>query len=92
MPSMEDIERIAGERVGGKLPAFAWPGGYPVVYITRGSEILCADCATEQIATGNDTNDDPVVTADVHWEGPDETCANCNKSIPSAYGDPDEEG
>jgi hypothetical protein len=84
-----DIERKAGRRYRGILPSFASLGGYPLIYLTRGSDVLCADCATEQIDTGNDTNDDPVIDVDVFYEGADEVCANCNKHIPSAYGDPD---
>lgn len=86
-----EIERLAGRRYRGILPSFASLGGYPLIYLTRDMDTLCADCATEQIDTGNDTNDDPVITVDVHWEGPDDICANCNKAIPSAYGDPDAE-
>jgi hypothetical protein len=84
-----EIEAMAGHRYNGKLPSFTSVGGYPLIYLTRGNDVLCADCATEQIDAGNDTNDDPVVNVDPYFEGADEICANCNKHIESAYGDPD---
>jgi hypothetical protein len=84
-----DIERKAGVRHHGILPAFSSWGAYTLLYWTKGGDVLCADCATEQIDDGNDTNDDPVIDVATFDEGPDETCANCNKSIASSYGDPD---
>jgi hypothetical protein len=84
-----DIERKAGRRYRGILPSFSSLGAYPLIYITRGCEVLCAGCATEQIDAGNDTNDDPVIEVDVYYEGAGEYCANCNRLIASAYGDPD---
>jgi hypothetical protein len=69
---------------GSKLPAFAWPGGYPIIYFDHDMSPICADCANK-----HDWSDARIVVADVYWEGPDELCANCNAVIPSAYGDPD---
>jgi len=89
MPNVADIERLAGERTtDGKLPTFTAVGAYPLIYITHCAEVLCADCATEQLDSGNDTNFDPIEAVDVHWEGEDETCGDCNRAIPSAYGNP----
>lgn len=85
-----DIERKAGHRYRGILPTYTSAGSYPLIYVTRGNETLCSDCATAQIDAGNDTNDDPVTDVGTHDDGPDETCAQCGKSIPSAYGDPSE--
>jgi len=50
------------------LPAYAWPGGYPMVYITENGLTICPKCANDA-----DTSD-PVVAGDVYWEGPDMTC------------------
>jgi hypothetical protein len=87
MPTVSDIERMAGERTSdGTLPSFTSLGAYPLVYITQCAEVLCADCATDQIDNGNDYNFDPVIAVDVHWEGEDETCCDCGSAIPSAYG------
>jgi hypothetical protein len=29
----------------GDLPAYGWPGGYPIVYVTKDGGELCAACA-----------------------------------------------
>jgi hypothetical protein len=75
------------------LPEFAWPGGYPLYYVTKQGNVLCADCATEeadQPPGDYPQYDDSVVDYDVHWEGPSLYCEGCNKEIESAYGEPDE--
>jgi hypothetical protein len=88
MPTVSDIERMAGERIAGKLPSFTSMGCYPIIYITHSGEILCADCATDQLDNGNDYNFDPIEAVDVHYEGADEICADCNTRIEPAYGNP----
>jgi hypothetical protein len=70
----------------GKLMSFAWPGGYPIVYLTALDFVLCPDCANG----GGDCEDEPV-TADIYWEGAPMTCDHCETKIESAYGDPDAE-
>lgn len=67
-----------------KLPAYAWPGGYPITYLTSDGATVCADCANDE-----DVSDD-IVAGDIFYEGPAEECAGCGKIIESAYGDPDE--
>lgn len=75
-----------------QLPAFAWPGGYPLTYFTTDGEVLCASCATvelDELCEGDTPRDETLGLLawwQVHWEGPDETCANCYRSLPSAYG------
>jgi hypothetical protein len=79
----------------GKLPPYAWPGGYPILYITGDGGILCPACANGENgseAANPDCADDPqwnVTAYDVYWEGPSESCAHCNADIKSAYGDPE---
>lgn len=67
----------------GTLPAYAWPGGYPIIYILADGEILCPACA-------NDANGWRIMGADIHYEGPPELCCHCNAEIESAYGEPGE--
>lgn len=80
------LERIKDEN--GKLPEFAWPGGYPICYMDSDSETICAECA-------NNTDESHYIPDlqewFIHWEGPSEFCGNCNKEISAAYGDPSEE-
>lgn len=68
----------------GKLSAYAWPGGYQLIYVTRGGLTVCPDCANEETS-------DPPTDVEVYWEGPDLTCEDCGKPIPSAYGDPEDD-
>ena len=70
------------------LPAYVWPGGYPILYLDGHNEVLCAKCATIE-ADKPDAGKDAPVAADVFYEGPSEFCAVCNTEIESAYGDPD---
>ena len=73
----------------GPLDFCAWPGGYPIIYVTKCGEVLCAECA--EGARDNPDECDPVEGRDCYYEGPTETCANCGAEIESAYGDPDAE-
>lgn len=74
----------------GKLPAYAWPGGYPIIYILADCECLCATCANG--GNGSDAsegNNDPqwdIIGAQVNWEGTALTCGHCMAILESAYG------
>ncbi len=70
----------------GLFPAFAWPGGYPIIYIDRSGMTVCAKCASREI-----DNAQAVTACDVYWEGPTIQCDDCNDDIQSAYGDPADE-
>lgn len=83
-----DIERAAGRRIRGQLPAFTELGAYPLIYFTSGGNTVCASCATATIDDGNDN--DAVTAVDAYYEGPDLQCDECGCVIQSAYGDPDE--
>ncbi len=62
---------------------YAFPGGYQVMFITEGGDVLCGECAKQAfIMEGED------ITADIYYEGPTEYCDGCNKEIESAYGEP----
>jgi hypothetical protein len=94
-----EVYNNVGTAPGEPLPAFAWPGGYQIVYFTEDGETACPECANGgnggRFAEPEDPGDytDPqwtLIGADVYWEGPDLFCCHCNAAIPSAYGDPDE--
>jgi hypothetical protein len=70
----------------GTLPAYAWPGGYPLFYIDEENNVLCPDCANK-----NDEFDKPIVAADANWEDPDLYCDHCSARIESAYAEPEGE-
>lgn len=86
-----NVDSIVWERtgveVGGTLPTYAWPGGYPVLYFDHDAAAICADCANKR-----DWSDARIIGCEVFYEGADEVCENCNKVIESAYGDPDSPG
>jgi hypothetical protein len=71
------------ETNGGKLPAYAWPGFYPIIYYSAEGYVFCPGCADQEDA------EPPITVYDVHWEGPPEYCDGCGKELESAYGDPD---
>jgi len=71
------------------FPRYSSVGGYSVVYVTADSDCLCADCVNEEAQYEEDDDGWEVVCADVHWEGPPLTCAQCGADIESSYGDPD---
>lgn len=85
------------------LQAYAWPGGYPVMYLARDgwreddgkldfnrhdrSENVC--CA--ECAADTDKWPDLIIVANyIHYEGQPEYCEYCNEFTESAYGDPAE--
>ena len=72
----------------GKLPAYAWPGGYPVLYLDRENSTLCADCATKSLK--DEVEHFRPIACDVYYEGPVTFCDQCSTGIESAYGDPEE--
>lgn len=51
----------------GDLPAYAWPGGYAVVYVTADSGVLCAACANG--GNGSEASIDCDAPADWRIEG-----------------------
>lgn len=79
----------------GTLPARAWPGAYPLHYITADDGRLCPACANGQ--RGSEATRptlDPacpddrqwiVVAADVNWESPDLQCDHCGILLMPAY-------
>jgi uncharacterized Zn finger protein (UPF0148 family) len=67
----------------GKLPVYAWPGGYPLYYITKKGEVLCPNCANE--------TPEEVDEYEVNWEDTNIFCDGCDKQIERAYNNPEEE-
>lgn len=79
------------------IPFYAFPGGYPIYYITADGGILCPDCVNDNLARIRQVDtqcpdDDQwrVIAVEIHEEGSPIQCDNCYKQIESAYGDPDE--
>lgn len=75
------IQRLADDN-NGKLPAYAWPGGYQMFYIDQDNSILCPGCANN-----NDEEYFPIVAYDINYEDETMYCDECSAHIPGAYGD-----
>lgn len=73
------LKRIQNQH--GSLPAYAWPGGYTLVYVTRKDEILCWRCATH--------HRQEVAWYGSHDEGSPEECSFCGYPLLPTYGDPE---
>ena len=78
------VYRHVGVKPGEELPAFAWPGGYPIVYYLGDGDAICSKCVNDYHSYKQ------VKYGDVYWEGPPEECAECGAEIESAYGDPND--
>lgn len=76
-----------GERAG-KLEKYAWPGGYPLFYLTKRNSVLCPDCASAAL----EDEDDPPIYGGANWEDPALYCEDCSKRIESAYAEDDVDG
>ena len=88
----QDVEQVANLSLkrSPELPAYAWPGGYPMVYLDLDCNTYCATCATEALVANFDIYGRPVDYF-VHYEGPPVFCQDCNVETESAYGDPEDE-
>jgi hypothetical protein len=75
---------IPVRETGGQLPAYAWPGGYPLFYLDNHGSVLCADCATDTL---DDEYSAELVACDINYEEPLMYCDQCDKHIEPAYGD-----
>jgi len=75
---------------------FAWPGGYEIALYFTGGERICRDCCREEwreicYDTLHGYGQYQAGFAGVYWEGPAQHCVQCNKEMPSEYGDPEGE-
>jgi hypothetical protein len=75
----------------GQFPAFAWPGGYPIVYLVADGSVICPDCANgENGSEASPESEDEqwkLVDFHVHYEGPPQCCEHCGVEVESAYGE-----
>ena len=71
----------------GKLPAYAWPGGYPIIYLDHRNNVVCTDCAQAALEDPDTFEKDLPVTYSVVYEMHDtfvEPCAECGQLIDAA--------
>lgn len=72
--------------IDGRYPAWAFPGGYPIVYQTEQGAMICASCVNKDPMI-QELIDDRVV----HIIGHPIECDNCKDIIESLFG-PEDEG
>ena len=83
-----EINTAAAIKSSLRAGAFAWPGGYPIAYLTGDGDFLCPDCVRfhlrDVLAAMNDKHDTGwrVVACDT-LEDPelDEFCDHCHNMI-----------
>jgi len=83
---MKDRIQRLREDNGGKLPLFAWPGGYAMIYWAEEdgeTYPLCGECAEELLA-GNDGGTIVGIETGDHYEE-DMPCENCGKQLAFYY-------
>lgn len=74
----------------------AWPGGYPLFFVTSDGGCLCHRCGVENkdliVESIKDGADDGwrVEAQEVNWEDPELFCDGCGERIESAYAEPDD--
>lgn len=77
--------------------AFAWPGGYPLYFITSDGDTMSFDYAKAnanliRVAIAEDSNDGwRVIGCDVNWEDPTLYCCGNGARIESAYAEDEEQ-
>ena len=87
--TVEDFQRQL------KAGGHAWPGGYPLYFITRDGAALSFEAAKENReliceSIADDCNDGwQVVAVDVNWENSDLICDHTGEKIESACGETD---
>jgi len=72
---------------------FAWPGGYPIFFITSDGAALSFEAVRAEfkpiVHAMRQGLDDGwrVIAAEINWEDAQLTCDHTNQRIPSAYAD-----
>lgn len=75
---------------------YAWPGGYPMYFITSDGGALSFEAAEAEASSvidsiqNNHSDGWRIVARDVNWEDTSLTCDHTGKRIESAYGEDDE--
>jgi hypothetical protein len=88
-----EIKTISDFRAAIRNGAYAWPGGYPLYFISSDGAALSFNSAKSQRrnvlwSIANNCNDGwRVVAVGVNWEDSELYCAHSGEKIPSAYGD-----
>jgi hypothetical protein len=88
-----EIKTVSDFRAAMRSGPYAWPGAYPLFFITAEGDPISFEGARANLrqiidAIGNGLpNGWRIVALDVNWENPDLFCAETGKRIQSAYGE-----
>lgn len=88
-----DVNNENGHIVNPDMDYYAWPGGYPLFYITKDAGALCPKCVNENLELLSDI-DDPqwyIVGCEINYEDDNMYCDHCGEQIESAYGSDSDE-
>jgi hypothetical protein len=70
---------------------YAWPGGYPLYFLTASGDTISFEGVHEhffeEARSIRDKSSDRIVACGINWEDPEMTCVRTGKLINSAYGD-----
>jgi hypothetical protein len=89
------IKTISDFRAAIRQGPYAWPGGYPLYFVTSDGAALSFKAARKERrnileSIANRSNDGwRVIGLDVNWEDSQLYCDHTNEKIESAYGDDD---
>ena len=90
-----NIKSISDFRKAIRNGAYAWPGGYPLYFVTNDGAALSFESAKAErrnileAIRDQDHSGWCVVATDVNWEDNDLLCDHSGKVIESAYGKDD---
>lgn len=90
-----NIKTIADFRAAMRSGPYAWPGGYPLYFITNDGAALSFEAARENVrqiiwSIANNARDGwRVVGCEVNWEDDGLLCDHTFQPIPCAYGEED---
>jgi len=91
-----NIRTISDFRKAMRSGPYAWPGGYPLYFMTNDGAVLSFKAAREQrrnileAIRDRDNSGWRIVAVDVNWEDNELYCDHTNERIESAYGDDNE--
>lgn len=71
------------------VPELAFPGLYPIYYVTQDGGILCPKCVNANLGLCADSSDSQwyVIASDINYDNDGMQCDNCGCQIESAYGE-----
>lgn len=90
------INTVSDFRKAYKSGPYAWPGGYPLFFITADGAALSWEAAKQcrgeiirTIASKDSRSGWCIVATDINWEDDSLYCEHTGEKIPSAYGEDD---